>query len=405
MIGALTKSIGELTSQDVEELISLEVQEGETVEFKEALSSNDHKNSILKEVVALANGYGGRIFIGIAERSGNPPVAAEVRPIPDSANLADQIGRTCADLVDPPVLRLDVAGIVTDQDGSGVIVIDVPRSIRAPHMSRRGHRAYRRRGSESVPMDMRDIQDMTLRSASRFSEIEAEFRLRKEKFDEWVEGFRFSIHEIGYCMRLSFVPLDDVDLGRVHGNQTLVPEMLGMRGKIQQKEISNISLYLPWKFHQSKPIVRGTQLWSEVQERKACFYAFLWDNAGLDIWFSYNRRNEKNLQFFSEWLGALLSNALRNVERIRRSGKIPSLLYGLETQLTIYGQPTILSSFGNTGILTYEAQLPVGEHAMPRSEVGSVDGFDGLITQHFTDWFNLAGVDWDAEISVDYLLG
>ena len=404
MGGALTKSIGELTSQDVNELISLGVQEGDTVEFKESLSSNDHKKAVIKEVVAFANGYGGRIFIGIAERSGNPSVAAEVKAVPDCANLADQIGRACADLVDPPVLRLDVSGIATDQDGSGVIVIDVPRSIRAPHMSKRNYRAYRRRGSESVPMDMRDIQDMTLRSASRFSEIEAEFGRRRQDFDAWTEKFQSENEESGYCLRLSFVPLDDVDIGRVHLKQDVVPQFVGMKGHLRLERLSDVSLLLPRPFRQFRPVVRGTCLEGKIPYSGVWFAAQIWEHGGLEIWFGYGEKHGSNLVLFSAWLGYLVANGLRNVERVRRYAELPLLSYGLETQLTVQGQPMILRGFDDTHFLGYEAQLPVGEHVMPRSEVGSVDCFDGLITQHFTDWFNLAGEEWDAEISVDYRL-
>ena len=119
---------------------------------------------------------------------------------------ADRLQRAFGNLIDPPMLRLDVEGIPTEPDGSGVIVIDVPRSIRAPHMSKRNHRAYRRRGSESVQMDMRDIQDMTLRSASRSSEIEAEFERRKKEFDAWSEKFQSEIEAPGYCLRGKLCP-------------------------------------------------------------------------------------------------------------------------------------------------------------------------------------------------------
>ena len=418
-IPALTKPVDELTAQDIRGLVTNQIQEGEHVEFKEGLSSsgnagqttgqiritNEDKAKVIKEIVAFANSYGGRLFIGIEEDGGNPPVAASVTPLADSTNLADRLGRACAALIDPPMLRLDVTGIATEQDGSGVIVFDVPRSIRAPHMSNRDYRSYRRRGSESVPMDMRDIQDMTLRLASRQSEIEAEFERRNESFMTWNERFRSVYPTGGYCLRLSYVPLDEVYIGPVHSCEEVVPQLVNMKGQTQGSQRPfEVSLFLPQNYYNVRPIVRGTRLFSEFTDLGDWFSANVWENGGLEIWFGIGEDRDSKLRLHAVWLGCLFANGLRNVERIRRFAGVPLLSYGLEAQLSIHGKPTILRGFGDHVVEQIGPVLPIGNHVMPRSEVGPVGDFDGLLTQHFTDWFNLAGFDWDAEISVDYRL-
>ena len=417
-IPALTKPVDELTAEDIQELVDRAVQEGENVEFKRGLSSSgeshspqasttiteNDKRSLVKEIIAFANSYGGRLFLGIEEGDDEPPSAKEIIPIPDCADLAERLSRSCGDSIDPPMLRLNVNGVRTQDDGSGIIVFDVPRSIRAPHMSKRDNRAYRRRGSESVPMDMRDIQDMTLRLASRHSEIEAEFGRRKTSFDAWTKNFQLENEEGGYCLRLSFVPLDDVDIGRVHFKPDVAPQFINMQGYLKQETQASVQLFSPESFRQFRPVVRGTCLSEKFSPIGVWFDAYVWENGGLEIWFGNSNKFGSNLVLFSPWLGNFFANGFRNVERIRRYADLPLLSYGLETQLTVYGGPMILREFGDNYFSGYEAQLPVGEHVMPRSEVGSVDCFDGLITQNFTDWFNLAGKEWDTEISVDYRL-
>ena len=88
-VSALTKPVDELTAEDIRGLVTDQIQEGEHVEFKAGFSSNrspnqptghdritnDDQTSLLKEIVAFANGYGGRLFVGIAEQGGNPPEA------------------------------------------------------------------------------------------------------------------------------------------------------------------------------------------------------------------------------------------------------------------------------------------------------------------------------------------
>ena len=203
-IAALTKPVDELTAEDIEALVANRIEEGEHVEFKAGFSSSGRPNQVtdrdditkqdqtklLKELVAFMNGYGGRLFLGVAERHGNPPVADKVNPVPNCKGNADKLLRAFGNLIDPPLVRLGMNAIETQSDGSGVIVFDVPRSIRAPHMSKRDNRSYRRRGSESVPMDMRDVQDMTLRLNSRQADIKAEFAERKQDFETNAEIFK-----------------------------------------------------------------------------------------------------------------------------------------------------------------------------------------------------------------------
>ena len=364
-IAALTKPVDELTSEDILDLISNRVQESESVEFKEGLSSsgiasqatsqirltNDDKAKILKEIVAFANGYCGRLFIGIAERPENPPVAASIRPIADCANLADRLGRVCGDLIDPPMLRLDVAGIVTEQDGSGLVVFDVPSSIRAPHMSKRDYRSYRRRGAESVPMDMREIQDMALRIGSRHSQIEAEFAKRKNAFNANAEDFCAITHQ-GYCFRLSFVPLNDLDLGHVHRNPEIIPENVPLNATLTGRTDEQINVDLPWRNFEDRPIVRGTQrsvLALGPNKRRTSHKLELWSDGGLEVWFARVDRlgSGDSTELYPSWLVAAIGNGLRNVERVRKFAAAPSLSYGCESQLSVSKTSLSLASLRN----------------------------------------------------------
>ncbi len=419
-IPALTKPVDELTAQDIRGLITNQIQEGEHVEFKEGLSSsgnagqatghiritNGDKEKILKEIVAFANGYGGRLFLGIEEDGGDPPVAAAVTPLADCTNLADRLGRACADLIDPPMLRLDVSGIPTEQDGSGVVVLDVPRSIRAPHMSNRDHRSYRRRDSESVPMDMRDIQDMTLRSASRFGEVDAEFAKRKSEFDRKTMDFELN-QNVGYCFRLSFVPLGDLDIGHVHNNPAVVPETVNLSAHINGRTDTTFPVVPPWHYLQERQILRGTLLTDFELARHEGFLRWvltLWSDGGFEMWSADNELQNDRLRLYPEWLLSWVANGLRNVERVRRYAGVPSLEFGLEIALAIFGQELLFYRFGDRSFPFDIPRLGVGKHLFPRYVIGPVNKFDDVASQIIKDWFNDAGCDWRDRVVVDYHL-
>ena len=420
-IPALTKPVDELTAQDIRGLVTNQILEGEHVEFKEGLSSsgnagqatsqiritNDDKAKILKEIVAFANGYGGRLFIGIEEDGGNPPVASTVKPLADCTNLAERLARICGDLIDPPMLRLGVAGIETGQDGSGVVVLDVPRSIRAPHMSNSNHRSYRRRGSESVPMDMRDIQDMTLRSASRFGEIEDEFGRRKTEFDNKTQEFE-SNQSTGYCFRLSFVPLSELDIGQVHNNPAVVPETVKLSAHIDGTADTTFPVVPPWEYLQERQILRGTLLTDFELARYKGFSPWeltLWSDGGFEMWSADDELRNDQLCLYPEWLLSWIANGLRNVERVRKYAGLPTLELGLEIELRVVGQPLLFPRFRRANYPFNVPWLDIGTHNYPRYAVGSVDTFNDVSSLIIKDWFNDAGYDWRDRVAIDYRLG
>ena len=381
-IPALTKPVDELTAEDIRGLVTNQIQEGEHVEFKEGLSSSgranrgnagdgitrDDQKDLLKEIVAFANAYGGRLFLGIAEQEGNPPTADQITPISDCEDKADRLRRAFGNLIDPPMLRLDLQAIETETDGSGVIVFDVPKSIRAPHMSNRDYRSYRRRRSESVPMDMRDIQDMTLRSASRFSEIEAEFGRRRREFDVKAVAYQNETDK-GYCFRLSFVPLDDVDLGDVHGIQSVRPEILNFKAHYESEATSPFSVSAPGGSSETRPVVRGTRIQyyipTELDMVPTWEYT-LWSNAGMEVWYCNSivdsqGQSKVGIERFVAWL----SNGLRNVDRVRKQAGLPSLNYGLEAHLKIFGQSALFLRFHEPLFQVNTTKMSVGDHIYP----------------------------------------
>jgi len=196
-----TKPIEEITDVDVSGLLGW--PESLTVEFKEALSGKDGRpdswtrdsndvepyarNKLFKEVVAFANTSGGHLILGVAETKAAPPMANLTTPVPRCVDLAERLARA-AQAIDPPIPLLLVQGVPTD-GGAGVVVFRVPVSRAAPHRAL-DKECYARRGTSSVPISMREIQDMTLAAGRREERTDARFALAVRQFAEALIGFR-----------------------------------------------------------------------------------------------------------------------------------------------------------------------------------------------------------------------
>lgn len=188
----LEAPIADLVFADIEALIREEAEEGPRLELKRGLPANDRegdpwmkgakrfsnpaRDGLAKEIVALANAYGGAVVVGIDETEDHPKRALGPDPvlIPRIAACAEQMQQTLDSLIDPPLAVLEVRGIEQpDGDGAGVLVIRTGPSTRAPHGHGRPPLAYMRRGSRSEPMTMRDLQSVLFETRTRGERIHA----------------------------------------------------------------------------------------------------------------------------------------------------------------------------------------------------------------------------------------
>jgi hypothetical protein len=243
----------EIKFDDVSVIVSSGVEEGTQLELKEALATRDGqpdkwmgdqkrvghnaRDDIAKEVVAFANAYGGIIIIGIEETEDNPKRSKQIRlpMIPRVVDCAEQLAQALRSIIDPPVPMLEVRGIVNGSDGDGVILLKVPSSPSAPHGFGRPPLAYVRRGANSEPLTMRDMQTMFFERRTRFEQVEQrrkdQSRAANEVFQKFASGTLLKPHDqtlfgtgmAGLLFRCSLVPLENMAIDnlpdRFLGNQ------------------------------------------------------------------------------------------------------------------------------------------------------------------------------------------
>lgn len=239
MIDLLSKPIGEIGLADIQALIDSEVPEGEQIEFKRELPGeggkpdpwmdngklgNYAKDRILREVIAFANAYGGVLVLGIDESDEKPAVATNITRIPRCADLAESLKLVFRDRVEPQLARIDIAGIPTESDGSGVVVIRVGKSRLAPHRDRRTLVCPVRSADRSEEMTMRQIQDMTLNMSRGLERLEKRLSERSERFQEEFGHIEQRENVIG--IRMTAVPVaDEIRFDRVFERSRLVGEL------------------------------------------------------------------------------------------------------------------------------------------------------------------------------------
>jgi Schlafen, AlbA_2 len=218
MLAVLEKPLETLAKADVDALIGW--SESESLEFNEALPGKDGKpdpwlsggnvaryakDELFKEIVALANTAGGHLFVGIEESEDRPPIAKSIKPLPRCADLAERLKQAAYSLIEPPIRGLNAVGVSTTEDGSGVVVFRVPQSRTAPHRSS-DRESYVRRGSESAPMTMREIQDLTIHLSRRIDELKARFESAHVEFLKWFDGIGL-YHDGAIGFRTTAVPV------------------------------------------------------------------------------------------------------------------------------------------------------------------------------------------------------
>src|ERR1700722_7264641 len=223
MLSALTKPLESITAADLRELTERQWPETENVEYKGDLHRENNrpdawhtggnisvpsKNKIFKELVAFANTSGGRLFLGIAETRDKPPRADDLQAIPRCCELAERLEQSIVNSIDPPLTFFRVVGIPIDGD-SGVVVAEVSASYNGPHRSP-DLECYVRKGTNSVPVRMREIHDIVMRLSRRQDEVQRRFSDRQQRFQRWVNPDRLSpipIQNLRTAFRATAVPV------------------------------------------------------------------------------------------------------------------------------------------------------------------------------------------------------
>jgi len=183
------KSLSDWTWDDLKSIIVNELEESQKLEFKNTLPTatgdldpwqqgkqkvGDYaKKELAKEIVAFANAYGGYLIIGIAESQAKPKHAETIGDlIRDCERCITDLERSLRSIIDPPLNDFEARAIADpSENGKGMLIFRVGSSSMAPHGYGRPPVVYIRRGEQSEPPTMRDLQNIFWEARTKFERI------------------------------------------------------------------------------------------------------------------------------------------------------------------------------------------------------------------------------------------
>jgi len=265
---------------------------------------------LFKEIVAFANTLGGHLVLGIEETKSKPPTAVEIRPIPRCHDLAERLSRS-AHAIDPPIRGLLIGGIEVAADGSGVVVFRIPESSAAPHRAPDLH-AYVRRDTESTPMSMREIQDVTLATRARGERIEARFQEASHKFSALFGGTKGkAVSAVGY--RITAIPATTLSLPRLFGRQGLVAYNNQFISVLIEKQPLNVQ---PTPLTQTRALVRGVEFFFARNDSGIAYRIYQDGSVEFEFWTA--SRTELHIR----WIIAELIRVTKTVDNVRSLARL-----------------------------------------------------------------------------------
>lgn len=356
------KTPDQLNADDIANIVLDKFAEGQSLEFKATLPDDgktvdpwcDGKDKIGElakaklgdEIVAFANAYGGWLLIGFEETEDEPKRAKSISPVRDCAGLASRLRLIFRDLIDPEIPNLQIAGIPTCEDGSGVIAIHVAISQLAPHRNTKTLNCTKRRADSCEKMTMREIQDLTIRSIQRDDAINVQFEDADRWADARFEEFLKSPHPDGeppqqsdpsFMMVTRAVPIEGLGLGRIHGNQLGLPKLSKINGESRHGRagVEGFILRPPdtWR-----PVLRGTHGQARSRGDFECGVV-LHETGQIEFSHFATKTNVDRFRLYYVWVLGQIWHTLINIELMRVVANMPETEFELRFLLHVRNEP------------------------------------------------------------------
>ena len=421
MLEVLSKPLDEIGIVDIQSLIDSEAPEGEQIEFKKELPGergtpdpwgngenkigNHAKDTILKEIVAFANAYGGVLLIGIEESDEKPAVAAKISPIPRCNDLAERLKLVFRDRVEPQLVRIDIVGVPIDGE-SGVVVIRVGRSRLAPHRVTKTRICPVRRADRSEEMTMREIQDMTLNVSRGWERLERRLSERSERFPE--EFGRLEQHENAFGIRFTAVPVvDEIRFDHVFQQGSIVRELdMSWRTITQESPTSRQNLDIPPDFPPTtwRPLLRGAraEAYPPIPDYlpECLGYREIYCDGLVELGYvSIAGTVDAPYYLYPDWPIVMFANLAAWADHIRKQVGVSTVEYALEVETRNLGNSGFV---GRSGGVRWRQPPMLSNAKFPTYPLNDPDEIPELLAWFHRDFWNSIGRDGG---TVAFLLG
>ena len=212
------KNLDDLTEEDLKGLIANSVRESVNLEFKREMYPRKdpaEKVEMLRDICSMANADGGAFIFGMEEDGVGQ--ATMLRPVPEAEAEAKRIIDTCiANVMDRiPGLRTALVGLAA---GGEVLVVQIPRSYRRPHMIvvDDSTEFWIRHDRRKASMSIAEVRSAILTVEDATMKVEAFVRNRQEALGR---------HTATYQLTLTATPLVLED-GRIDTGLRAIRDLL-----------------------------------------------------------------------------------------------------------------------------------------------------------------------------------
>lgn len=192
------KTFDAIASEDLRFLIEHRVAERQNLEYKKQQwgHGDEEVREMLRDISAMANAYGGYIFLGVEEENGNSGIPVGIPGIRSAkADMErERIQSSCLVNIDPRIPGFKIRTITIDKDSS-VIAVHVPRSTRAPHMvTFKGlNQFWVRHDRQKSKMSVEEIADLFLRTRSLVDDAQSFLKRRRIEILEEIKKIPYYV--------------------------------------------------------------------------------------------------------------------------------------------------------------------------------------------------------------------
>jgi hypothetical protein len=409
----IQKDLAQIAIEDLQHLCDQGWIEDEQIDFKETIPHKDGasgdpwrderrikehgRDQLLAAIVAFANSYGGDLIVGIAESGGKPGRAERLSPVPACQDAAHRLAQAANACIDPPLSNLKVQAVVMDEAGNGALILRTGRSRSAPHRLSTTKECYHRVRHETLPMSMRQIQDLTFKVARGLDAIDRRRSELRHEFRNWLalDQTPSAVKRVAY--RITCVPSDpECRLDRVHGIQDIKPQLATVQ---VQARGNNFNFGIPNLFSLNfRPTLRGTQAGESLDMHKwriqlhcdgAITYEFSRDTVEAQDDAAVTRHREHVL--FPEYLFGTAINAFNAADRFRSAAGASIVEYACDIEIvTTHKLPA--PYLGQT----YDAPrcFDRGTHVFPAYVFGPLENRNDTLSLMWRDFWHALGTEY-----------
>jgi hypothetical protein len=417
----MAKTLADVSRDDLAELLRGPWIEDEQLDFKvtiphkdgdgrdpwrnaatpEARRIKEHgRDQLLAALVAFANSYGGDLIVGVREVRDSKPGAAEAfDPLPACEDAAHRLAQMATECIEPPLTALQVRGIPFEAGGSGVVILRTPRSRMAPHRLKTTKDCYHRVRHETLPMTMRQMQDLTFNVARGLGAVERRLDAARRSFQQWLQesGRPPNTHRLG--LRLTAVPLSgDLYIEHVHGVQAVQPGQRNARLRPNPAP-PDYPLTVPFTVHNWRPVLRGTEAHMQNDHSRARLGVYC-DGTIMYEWIrDVHENGQRPYLLYPGWYFAVVVNAVEAAEKFRVAAGAAAAEYALAAEL-VASTTLPVTRLGNA-VIDPAGSFPAGSHDFPRYPIGPPASFRETYALVYRDFWNSIGIDAQED---DFLL-